>query len=159
MVQLAIAGHSAFAASSIELDRQGPSYSVETLAEVARQNSGAEVFFLMGSDSLADLPLWYQPARIAELATLVVATRPDSNRPDGEVLQEVIGTTAVERLLKHIVEIPLVQVSSSAIRARVAAGQTIRYLVTRAVECYIETHGLYKIAEGEGRTAKGKTST
>jgi nicotinate-nucleotide adenylyltransferase len=144
MVELAIAGHAAFAASSIEVDRQGPSYSAETLAEVARQHPGAEIFFLMGSDSLADLPLWYQPARIATLATLVVATRPGSALPDVSAIREVIGGAAAERLLQHIVEIPLVQISSSAIRARVAAGQSVRYLVPRAVECFIDTHGLYR---------------
>ena len=144
MVELAIAGHAAFAASSIELDRQGPSYSADTLAELAKQNPGAELFFLMGSDSLADLPFWYQPARIASLATLVVATRPGTERPDLKSLRDVIGLNAAERLLQHIVEIPLVQISSSAIRARVAAGQGIRYLVPRSVECFIETNGLYK---------------
>lgn len=144
MVDLAIVGHSALAASSIELDRQGPSYSAETLSEVARQNPEAELFFLMGSDSLADLPLWYQPARIAALATLVVATRPGAALPDVTAIRGVIGDTAAERLLQHIVEIPLIQISSSSIRARVSAGQSIRFMVPRAVECYIQTHGLYK---------------
>ena len=144
MVELAIAGHPTFAASSVEMDRQGPSYSAETLAELAKQNPGAELFFLMGSDSLVDLPLWYQPARIAELATLVVATRPGAERPTVGPIRDVIGPVATERLLQHTVEIPLVQISSSGIRSRVAAGQSVRYLVPRAVECYIETHGLYK---------------
>src|SRR6185503_8889767 len=65
MVELAIAGHSAFAASAIELNRAGPSYSAHTLADVANQHTGDDLFFLIGSDSLADLPMWYEPARIA----------------------------------------------------------------------------------------------
>ena len=144
MVELAIAGHPAFAASSIELDHEGPSYSVHTVAALAGEHTGAELFFLIGSDSLADLPLWYQPARLAELATIVVATRPGSERPDFAPLRAVLGTAAIERIEQHIVEIPLIQISSSAIRARAAAGLSIRFLVPRAVECYVETHGLYR---------------
>jgi nicotinate-nucleotide adenylyltransferase len=144
MVELAIAGHPALAASDIELRRSGPSYSVETLAEIASQNAAAELFFLMGSDSLNDLPLWHQPRRITALATLVVATRPEAARPDLDRLRSVLGDDAVERLARHIVEIPLVQISSSDIRSRVREGKTIRFMVPRAVECYIETHGLYR---------------
>ena len=144
MVELAIAGHAAFAASSIELDRQGPSYSAETLAEVARQNAGAELFFLMGSDSLTELPSWYQPDRIASLATLVVARRPGSGQPNVTQLRAVIGPSATESLMQHVVDIPLIEIASSAIRARVAAGQSIRFMLPRAVECYIEGHRLYR---------------
>ncbi len=143
MVELAIAGHPSFAASSIEIDRDGPSYSVDTIAALAREHPDAELFFLIGSDSLADLPLWYQPARLAELATIVVATRPGSNRPDLASLRTVLSTAAIARIEHNIVEIPLIGISSSAIRARAAAGQSVRFLVPRAVECYIETHGLY----------------
>lgn len=159
MVELAIAGHAAFAASSIELDREGPSYSVDTLAALSLEHSGAELFFLIGSDSLLDLASWHQPARIATLATVVVATRPGATRLNLEPLRAVLGPHAVEQLVQHFVEIPLIQISSSSIRTRVSAGHSIRYLVPRAVECFIETHGLYKIAEGEGRSAEGQTST
>jgi nicotinate-nucleotide adenylyltransferase len=144
MVELAIAGHVAFAASSIELDREGPSYSANTLAALAREHPGAELFFLIGSDSLADLPLWYQPARIAELATIVVATRPGIERLDLAPLGGILAPAAIERIEQHVVRIPLIQISSSMIRSRVAAGQSIRYLVPRAVECYVDSHGLYR---------------
>jgi nicotinate-nucleotide adenylyltransferase len=149
MVDLAIAGHASFTASNIELERPGPSYSVDTLEELARQNPDDELFFLIGSDSLTDLPYWYQPQRVASLATLVVATRPGNERPDVEPLRAVIGPEAVQRLLEHLVEIPLVEISSSLVRKRVAQGQSIRYLVPRAVECYIEIHTLY--LSGVGR--------
>jgi nicotinate-nucleotide adenylyltransferase len=143
MVELAIAGHDSFAASAIELERVGPSYSVDTLAELARRNPADERFFLIGSDSLADLPYWYQPQHLASLATIVVVTRPGSEKLNTEPLRDAVGADVVERLLQHVVEIPLVEISSSLIRGRVARGQTIRYLVPRAVECYIQTHGLY----------------
>ncbi len=159
MVELAIAGHAAFGVSEIELNRPGPSYSAETLADLAKQYSEAELFFLMGSDSLADLRLWYQPARIAELATLVVATRPGCEQPAVDTIRKVIGDAATERLLQHVVEIPLVQISSSMIRSRTAAGRSIRFMVPRAVECYIETNGLYRMAEGGGQRTEGQKSS
>ena len=146
MVELAIAGNATFAASSIELERVGPSYSADTLAALASEHPDAELFFLIGSDSLADLPQWYQPARIAERAVIVVATRPGVEKLDLAPLRGILGTTATERIERHVVQIPLVQIASSAIRSRVSAGQSIRYLVPRAVECYIETHGLYRRA-------------
>ncbi|MBI3467470.1 MAG: nicotinate-nucleotide adenylyltransferase [Planctomycetes bacterium] len=147
MVELAIAGHPAFGVSTIELDREGPSYSADTLTEISRQDPHAELFFLIGSDSLIDLPTWYDPDRIVSLATLVFATRPSSNLPDFAPLRSVLGDARIEQLGKHVVQIPAVHISSSTIRARVASGQTIRYLVPRAVECFIETHKLYG-AEG-----------
>jgi nicotinate-nucleotide adenylyltransferase len=160
MVELAIAGHPAFRVSSIELDRAGPSYSADTLAELSRQHPGAELFFLIGSDSLADLPYWYEPARIASSSALVVAARAGVGLPDLSPLRGLLGGAAVDRLREHVVEMPLIEISSSSIRARVAAGHSIRYLVPRAVECFIETHGLYKSrefrAEGSGPEEKGR---
>jgi nicotinate-nucleotide adenylyltransferase len=144
MVELAIAGHASFVASAIELERPGPSYSVDTLEEVIRQNPGDTLFFLIGSDSVADMKLWYQPARLAELATIVVATRPGSRPLNVEHLRDIIGAAAVDRMLAHVVEIPQVEISSSLIRARLQAGRSVRYMVPRAVECYIETNGLYR---------------
>lgn len=143
MVELAIAGHSAFTASDMELNRPGPSYSVATLEQLAQHHPGDELFFLIGSDSLADLPMWYQPKRIAELATIVVATRPHSEPSDVAMLRTVLGHTAAERLKQHLVAIPLIEISSSNIRSRVTRKQSIRFMVPRSVECYVETHRLY----------------
>ena len=143
MVELAIAGHAAFGVSTIELDRDGPSYSADTLAELARQHPDAELFFLIGADSLLDLPNWYQPSRVLSLATLVVATRPGSVLPDLAPVHSELEHDRLDAGHRQIVEIPAVHISSGALRERVAAGQTIRYLVPRAVECFIETHKLY----------------
>ncbi len=76
MVRIAVAGHSVFEASEIEAVRPGPHYSVETLESVRRQRSDDDLYFLIGADSLADLPFWREPARIAQLATIVVVNRP-----------------------------------------------------------------------------------
>ena len=125
------------------MDRDGPSYSADTLAELARQHPDAELFFLIGADSLLDLPNWYQPSRVLSLATLVVATRPGSVLPDLAPVHSELEHDRVDAGHRQIVEIPAVHISSSALRERVAAGQTVRYLVPRAVECFIETHKLY----------------
>ena len=76
MARIAIAGHPAFAVSDIEATRPGPHYSVETLESIRRDHPGDDLFFLIGADSLADLPTWREPERIAQLATIVVVNRP-----------------------------------------------------------------------------------
>lgn len=134
MLELAIAGHPVFQVSQIEKDRPGPSYTVDTLTQLQEAEPSAELFLILGGDSLMDLPQWYRPDRIADLATLVVVRRPGVP-PLAELPLSfrVIWTDA-----------PLIDISSSEIRRRVQAGRTIRYLLPRSVECYIETHRLYR---------------
>jgi nicotinate-nucleotide adenylyltransferase len=134
MLELAIAGHPAFQVSQIEKDRPGPSFTVDTLSQLKAEHPEAELFLLLGSDSLQDLPSWYRPDRIAELATLVVTLRPGAERP--------LELPAPFRVVW--VDAPRIDISSSDIRRRVQSRRTIRYLLPRAVECYIETHRLYR---------------
>ena len=144
MVELAISGNPNFSVSAIELDRDEPSYSANTLGELAKQNPDAELFLLIGSDSLHHLPHWYQPKRIISLATPVIGTRPGSELPNLRPLQDLLGAADTEEIQQHLVEVPLVHISSSLIRGRTAVGKSIRYLVPRAVECFIETNKLYR---------------
>jgi nicotinate-nucleotide adenylyltransferase len=141
MARIAVAGHPAFCVSEIEAHSQGPTYSVATLETVRSAHADDELYFLIGADSLIDLPTWRQPARIAELATLVVANRPgaaiDPAGPD-------LGPTA--RPIRYVT-IPPIGVASSDIRRRVAEGRTIRYQVPRGVEAYIEANGLYRAVQ------------
>lgn len=134
MLELAIAGHPAFQVSQIEKDRPGPSFTVDTLTQLQAERPEAELFLLLGSDSLQDFPLWYQPERIAELATLVVTLRPGAEKP----------TNLPTHFRVLWVDAPRIDISSTDIRNRVRTGRTIRYLLPRAVECYIETHRLYR---------------
>lgn len=134
MLELAIAGHPAFQVSQIEKDRPGPSFTVDTLSQLKAEHPEAELFLLLGSDSLQDLPSWFRPDRIAELATLVVTPRPGAERsPELPFPFRIVWVDA-----------PRIDISSSDIRQRVQSGRTIRYLLPRAVECYIETHRLYR---------------
>jgi nicotinate-nucleotide adenylyltransferase len=140
MVRLAIEDNSAFSLSTLEIEREGPSYSEVTLAALAAENPGAELFFILGADALADLPNWHAPQRILDLATLVVASRPGE---DGSAAP----LAALGDLQPRIVWInmPAMAVSATAIRDRVRAGRSIRYLVPDSVREYIDENGLYRI--------------
>src|SRR5262249_51960833 len=123
----AIEGNAAFALDDRELRRAGPTYTVDTLQEL-HDEGAADLVLLLGADALADLDQWKEPARVRELARLAVAPRTGAPLPWSEACA---------------LDMPALEVSSSAIRARVRAGLPIRYLVPEAVEGYIRDHRLY----------------
>ena len=127
MTRLAIQGNPRFAADGREVERPGPSYTVDTLRELHAEGH-ADIVLVLGSDAVADLPNWREPGEIRRLARIVVAEK-----------EPAAGTAGFER-----VDMPLLRISSTEIRARVAAGRPIRYLVPGAVREYIEAHGLYR---------------
>jgi nicotinate-nucleotide adenylyltransferase len=141
MARIATAGNAAFAVSDIEATRPGPHYSVETLESIRREHSDDELFFLIGADSLADLPSWREPARIAKLATIVVVNRPGIEEVDSSRLPD-FGPDA-NRLVS--VAIPPVGIASSDLRRRLAERRSIRYMVPRGVEAYIDAQKLYRL--------------
>lgn len=141
MLELAVAGHDFLRVDRRELDRSDPCYTVETLAVLQAEEPTRELFFLMGADSLAEFSTWREPRRIVELAELAVVNRGQAAVPELGPLRALLGETLVSRI--HFVTISGVDVSSSDIRQRIREGKSIRYMVPRAVECYIETHGLY----------------
>jgi nicotinate-nucleotide adenylyltransferase len=128
MVELAVADNPAFEVSTVEVERQGPSYTADTLEELA-ETPDAELFLVLGKDAYEDLPNWVRPERIRELATLAVAARNGEN--------VTVEPPAVR------LEMPEVGISATEVRQRVVAGRTIRYLVPAPVEAYIRKHGLY----------------
>lgn len=142
MVELALAGHDRFQVDRRELDRCDPCYTVETLAELHAEDPSRELYFLLGADSLYEFLSWREPQRIVQLARLAVVNRGGAPPPDVEPLRRIVGDTLESRL--QLVTIPGVAISSSDIRGRVREGKSIRYLTPRAVECYIQTHGLYR---------------
>jgi nicotinate-nucleotide adenylyltransferase len=151
MIELAIGGHEAFAVCAYEVEQGGVSYTVDTLAHLHRQDPAREMFFLMGADSLRDLPTWKDPARICQLAVPVVVGRGAADDPASgggpspwDQLVPLVGAERVEEIRRHQVHMPGIELSSSDIRARVGRGQSIRYRTPRAVEKYIETHELYR---------------
>ncbi len=143
MLRLAIGGQPAFEVSTLELDRGGVSYTVDTLEAVRREQPAAELFLLMGTDSLADFPTWREPARICELAIPVAVRRAGAVEPDYAQFAGLISIARLAAIERFRVEMPAVDFSASDIRRRVAAGLSIRYRTPRAVEKYIEVQGLY----------------
>lgn len=137
MARIAVAGHEAFEVSEIEARRPGPHYSVETLEAVAADRPGDDLFFLIGADSLADLPFWREPGRIAALATVVVVNRPAFTPPPNLDLGP-----AARPILD--IAIPPIGIASHDLRRRLAEGRSIRYQVPRGVEAYIRAQGLYR---------------
>jgi nicotinate-nucleotide adenylyltransferase len=143
MLALALAGHSAFRVEELEKDRPGPSYTADTLDELARLHPGNEWCLLLGADTLADLPQWHEPARIIASASLLVAARPGSGVVSAEELRHELHLPTNAPLRVQIAHVPLIDISSTDLRRRVAEGRSIRYLVPRSVECYIQTKRLY----------------
>jgi len=139
MLRLAVTDNPKFEVSSIEVEREGPSYSEITLAALQEANAGADLYFILGRDALADLPNWHDPRRIVELATLAVAERGDAEPPPAE-------DPALARLNARIVfvHMPVIGISATEIRSRVAAGRPIRYLTPDPVSDYIEAHALHR---------------
>ena len=131
MVRAAIGDDPRFAADDLELRRAGPSYTVDTLRELRAREPDAELFFVTGADNLADLPRWREPDEIARLATLAVVSRAGDTVPANPEYPAV--PVAVTR----------VDVSSTEVRRRVAAGESIRYLVPEAVRAVIVRERLY----------------
>lgn len=144
MVHIAIAGNPTFAVSDLELHRGGISYTVETLESLNVQQPSDEWFLLIGADNLPDLPRWYRPERIVELAHLVVACRPGHPEVDFGPIERLNDSEAA-RTKRHVrLPIPLIGVSATEIRARRRKGKTVRYLVPSAVLAYMDSKDLYR---------------
>lgn len=127
MVRLAVAGNSRFAVDRREVEREGPSYTVDSLREL-RAEGQTDLVLVLGSDAVADMPNWREPAEIERLARIVVAEK-EGGAGDG---------------VFEAVEMPLLRISSTEVRLRVGEGKPIRYLVPEAVRVFIEERGLYR---------------
>jgi nicotinate-nucleotide adenylyltransferase len=136
MVRAAIAGDERFQASDVELRRDGPSYTIDTLRELHDARPDDELFLVIGADQLTELGTWRDPEEIAELATIVGFAR------EGEDPAGVEGI--------RVVPVPRVDVSSTEVRRRVEAGEPVEYLVRRGVSAVIEREGLYGGRWGRG---------
>ncbi|MEP7081559.1 MAG: nicotinate-nucleotide adenylyltransferase [Chloroflexota bacterium] len=142
MTRLAIEGEPLFELTAIEMERAGPSYTVDSIAELERHyGEGGRLFLIMAADSLAQIDTWRDPDRLLESTEWVVGPRLGTALPKAAALAERFGAAA-SRI--HLLDGPALDVSSSDIRRRVASGKTIRYLVPRRVEDLIAARGLYR---------------
>jgi nicotinate-nucleotide adenylyltransferase len=126
--------------SELEADRDGPSYTVDTLREIDATRPGDELTFIVGGDMAWSLPAWREPEAILELAHVAVAERAGARRE--EIRERLAGLRGVERV--SYIEVPRMDVSSAALRQRVRTGQPVTFLVPDAVGAYIEERRLYK---------------
>jgi len=149
MVELAIVDNAGFQASRLELDRSGPSYTVDTLASLRKAyGDEAALYFIMGMDALEALPYWRHPDQIVRLARLVVIARP-GYEADWVALERAIPGLREDT---EVIDTLRLDISSSELRERVRQGMPIRYLVPAPVEAYIREHRLYQ-SEGDAPSA------
>jgi nicotinate-nucleotide adenylyltransferase len=140
LVEAAICQDSQFEISRVEIDRPGPHYSADTVEILARAHPGSELFYVMGGDSLHDLPIWIRPRQLlAALTGIGVMRRP----------QDSVDLPRLERILPGItakvffIDTPLLEISSSSIRERVARGEHYRYFLPERVYQLVQSLGLY----------------
>ncbi len=146
MVRLAIADKTYFKLSTMEIERAGPSYTVDTIAELKAQlGAEDELFFILGWDNLAELPQWRQPSRLITMCHLVAVPRVGYPIPDLNALEAIIPGLSQRVML---MDKPEIDISASVIRSRVAQGLSIRHLVPESVNRYIKQHKLYNTIGG-----------
>ncbi|SFP75514.1 nicotinate-nucleotide adenylyltransferase [Geodermatophilus dictyosporus] len=138
MTVIATASNPRFSVSRVDVDRQGPTYTIDTLTDLHEQRPDAELFFITGADALAQILSWRDSERFLRLAHFVGVTRPGYTLADGHLPEGSVS----------LVEIPALAISSSDCRDRVARGMPVWYLVPDGVVQYIEKRGLYRSASG-----------
>jgi nicotinate-nucleotide adenylyltransferase len=140
MLQAAIENASYFRLNLMELERTGPSFTVDTLVELRQSRPGDEFVFIIGSDSLIDLPRWREPQQILELTTLAVIDRP-GNLPDLATLEQSLPAI---RDSVAFVDAPHIDISSTRLRAQLSENRSVRYQTPDAVIAYIERERVYR---------------
>ena len=140
MTRLAAADDSRFSVSPSEVEREGPSYTYETLEALAEERPDRKLVFVMGADAAVGLESWREPERVVELASLAVARRAGVSDPEVATVMRSLGCEQRATML----EMPQFGVSSSAVRERAMQGKPLRYLVPDAVANFIEEKGIYR---------------
>ena len=141
LVKIAIQGNPAFLLSRVDIDRPGPHYAIDTVNILKQEYPGAEMYYLMGGDSLHDLPTWNRPQDFIKTCDGIGVMRRHADQVDLESLNKVLP--GISRKVK-IVEAPILEISSQQIRQRIAAGMGYRYYLRDAVYQAITEMGLYK---------------
>jgi nicotinate-nucleotide adenylyltransferase len=140
MTRMATADDERFSVSALEVEREGPSYTYETLEALAEERADTELVFVMGADAAVGLESWREPERVVELASLAVARRAGVSDADVAAVTRSLGCEGRATML----EMPQFGVSSSVVRERAKQGRPLRYLVPDAVASFIEEKGIYK---------------
>ena len=145
MATLAVQGDPLFQVSDVELHREGPSYTFDTVQQFrAMLHPAAELFWIIGADSLPELPTWYRISELVAAVTIVTVARPGWEGGELPALTVAVGPQLAEELLENCYETPEIDISSTDIWQRVGEARSIRYLTPDAVVSYIESHQLYR---------------
>ncbi len=144
MLELALGDDAHFQVSRWELDRGGVSFTADTLVQIANQHPNDQLFLLMGSDTLADLPNWHGPDVVCRLALPLVVRRAGDEAPNFDALSDLVAPDRLDMIRALAVDMPACGLSSSDIRTRLAEGMSIKYLTPPAVVEYIAQQGLYR---------------
>ncbi len=150
LCELAVGGDERFGVCELELEREGPSYTVDTLEELHATVHDSELYLIVGGDIAAGLPEWREPERVLSLATLAIASRSGTTRA---AVESALGRLQASVGARYFT-MPEIAVSSTLVRQRVRCGQPIRYLVPEAVAHYIERHRLYANVPGRQAPAR-----
>lgn len=144
MIRLAISGNPQFVLDDREIRRGEVSYTVDTISEIKAGQPEADLYLIIGSDSLASLDRWHEPKRLLGLVRLAVISRGGEPPIDFSVLEDLADPVCQQSVRDHVVPMPRIEISSSELRRRIQAGKSIRYQTPAAVEAMIEASKLYR---------------
>jgi len=153
MIALAIAGKKTFEVSDCELKKPAPSYTLETVKQFeAEYGDGALIHWLIGADSIDDLTYWHRIVELIDTCIITTMYRAGCAPPDFTKFEPQWGPQRIEKLRQNIIQTPLIDISSTEIRDRLASGRDVTGMISPSVTEYIRKHGLYRsksIANGE----------
>jgi nicotinate-nucleotide adenylyltransferase len=144
MLEAAVAPYPEFEVGRYEIDSPNTSYTADTLRYYRETYPDDELFLIVGSETFNDVPRWVRPREICGLASLIVARRAGFPPPDFDLFREIAPPERIEAFRRQVVEMPALEISSTAIRQRVAAGRSVRFLTPDVVADYIESRRLYR---------------
>lgn len=150
MVRLATEGEPTFEFNDFELNREGPSYTIDTVAHF-REQLGLDILLhlIIGADSLAELTTWYRVRALVDACRIITAVRPGWDEIDWAQLRTRLSEDQITDLRAGLLDTPRIEISATQVRRRIREGKSIRYLVPDAVRDYIIEHGLYQAVTGE----------
>ncbi|MFP4176298.1 MAG: nicotinate-nucleotide adenylyltransferase [Candidatus Brocadiia bacterium] len=149
MLRRATEPNPAFAVSPVELDRDGPSYTLTTVRELrGRMGEGAELSLILGADSVLDLPNWWHADELVREVDVIGFRRPGYDLSDLDELRRAFGDLVTERIAGSVIDAPRLEISATEIRHRVEAGRSVRYLVPECVRQYMKRNHVYPVGAG-----------
>ena len=145
MVRLAVGADDRFLVCDCELTRAEPSYTIDTVRQF-QQSLGADTHlsWLIGSDMLVDLPAWHKVGELVDMVDIIVVSRAGQPQPNFSSLRPILTIEQINRIRAHAIEVPLIDISSTMVRRRIAQGLSVRYFLPEPVAGFISDRNLYR---------------